>query len=256
MQRALDAVMLRTQLQRLSVVAGGYGFLALVYGCPSSHDCLYTVHVSLGLLLILTSIVAFIRPYPSNLITLGVTLIIMGAWINVMARVGEAAGGSPAMFSAWGCVLIVVGAVALFDYRHFSYLGTQMPTGAEVKKAGTMVKKLLSANPKKQQDVLIVQIQVEEGPHRDVKLGEWVATLGNTGRWKAMLLPDVMVLVQNESARVLVLARGDLDCSTDVKTSGLCNWVVRISDRAYRMKLSGEFCRRVRDWLISDEGDG
>lgn len=254
LQSALDFIMLKTHLQRLGMAAGGYGLLACIYGLPKNHQNLYLVHLSLGVLLLIASIMAVLFPKPRHSIILGALLAVMGLWINIMSHLGEAAGGSVKGFAIWGIVLFLGGMIAIFDYERFSYLNTYLLCKQEIDNAGMLVKRLLSANPKKQLDVITVRINLEPESLNDISYGEMLSIVRRcSGRWKARLLPDAMILVRGSAARALVLNRDNFTIPEAPMHNGSgVGYSVSISGRSYKLLINRKQSERLNDWLVNE----
>lgn len=245
LQAALDFVMLKTDLQRLAICGGAYGLLACLHGIPKGHQVFYLVHLALGIALIIEAVLTLVCPRPIHLIASGAMLVAMGGWINVMAMMKEGAGGSPTIFAIWGGVLVCVGMSALLEFRRFAYLAVQAPSDAAAANAGLMVKALLSVNPKKQQDIVILDVKLDAYGLDSVLPDLWHPKVRYTGRWRARLLPDSAVLVQNMPARALALSKADFAVSQLPEVSA----DLRIDDHTYAVQAAKVFSERLRNWI-------
>lgn len=250
-QAALDFVMLKTQLQRLGVIGGGYGLLACSYGLPKNHLNLYLVHILLGTVLMVAGILSYARPKPIYLLVQGGLLVAMGVWIEVMAKLGEAAGGSPTLFAIWGIVMAFVGTSEMFGYSQFAYLNEQSPSKAEVSAAGIIIKKLLSANARKEPDVIFMRV----GPHpdqpEDLQPDTWHVVPESADQWKARLLPDAVVLLNHRRLRALALCRADFGVRTACPEMPM-GYSVRILGVTYIVGIEQRYTPRLTEWLSSN----
>lgn len=243
LQTALDYVMLKTELQRLGVVGGGYGLLVCAYGAPADHHTFYLVQIIIGGLLFIEGLVEFFLPDARHFIVLGALMALMGIWTSIMAKYHVAAGGSSTLFAAWGLVFIILGIVAFFDYRRFAHFISAKPTTTTIMDAGIIVKKLLSANPKKQTDVVIVDIALCCPSRRHFSLKEQLAAAKIAGKWKGRLLEDAIVFVRRSNALVLPKKGFQLDATGNV--------VAKIGGNLYEVKPMRESSARFEEWSRS-----
>lgn len=245
LQDSLNFIMFKTQIQRLCVIAGGYGFITCLYGLPRHHSELYVPHFVLGVVLLGASIVSILIPRPRWMIVLGVLLIVTGIWINVMAAQGEAAGGSLTVFSVFGIGLSIIGAIDIADSKRFAYLAASVPSRVELENASMIIRRLLSANPKKRTDVLFVRLRADSNQFDDQMLPEHFAALQINGTWKVKLLPNAAILLRGSSAQVLVLQRSDFGFTE----SDLAHLVV-VENILYFVTAAPHFADRLQQWLL------
>lgn len=253
LQTALDYVMFKTESQRLGVIGGGYGFLACLYGLPKNHHSLYMLHLILGVALLIEGLAMLILPNIRHFIIQGSLLALTGAWIAIMSMLGEGAGGSPTLFAIWGVGLFFIGINALFSFARFEHLERQVLSKAETKDAGSIVKKLLNANTKKQQDVVIMALELDRQQPAHVPLKKRLFGQCDVGRWKVRLMPDAAILIQSSLSKAHVLERSAFAVSTvpENLTESMSGVSLRIADQLYIVKINKKHSQRLRNWWMS-----
>ena len=249
-RNALNFVVLKAFLERPGIVCAAYGFLACIYGIPKDHHTLYLVHFLLGVLLIAESVGIFARPHPLHTKIAGSLLIATGVWVIIMSQMNATAGGSPLIFTIWGVFIGLIGLRVLSCYNQFAHLNTLVLPKQLVAECNKLVKQLVSANIKKQQDAIVFVVKLPQDSSHFNELEIKTIENKDIGQWKARLLSDTAVFMQGNARQILVARKCSITVSEDKNLSDQQTEVtINILDVIFTVRIAKLSLERLENWL-------